>query len=410
MLTLSLLPGIVLLVAIFVSGLTLGFLCQLVRSRSSHQRELLVLHEKIGQLQALLQSEKENTQQKIVLLEGAKKQLRDEFALLSQTVLDEKTLKFTKNNSEQLGLLLNPLREQLGDFEKKLREANYQQTQERLSLVTEIKHLKELNQKMGQDALNLTQALRGGNKLQGYWGEVILARILEKSGLQEGREYEIQVHSTNEEGKAFRPDVIIRLPEGRDIVIDAKVSLVAYLRFQEAENDEQREIALAQHILSLRQHVKSLSSKEYQKIAGLNSLDFVLLFLPIEAALSVALQKENELFNDALEANVILVTPTTLLTTLRTVNTLWRIEQQNKNAVEIATRAGDLYDKLVGFVEDLQDVSKKLDSAQKAHEAALSKLNTGRGNLITRAEGLRKLGAKASKSLNLESEEVEDSV
>lgn len=410
MLTLTLLPGVLLICFLFVGGFLAGLVYQQSRhNKNSQHEEMLALHEKLGELQALLYSEKELTKQKTELLDNAKKQLRDELALLSSTVLEEKTHKFTKNNSEQLGLLLTPLREQLGEFDKKLRESHYQQTQERLSLITEIKHLKDLNQKINQEAINLTHALRGGNKIQGCWGEVILARILEKSGLEQGREYEIQVQSTNEEGKVFRPDVIVRLPEDRHIVIDAKVSLVSYLRYQEAEDDTSRELALSQHIISIRQHIKDLSSKEYHKLSGLTSLDFVLLFSPIEAALSIALQKDPELFTDALESNVVLVSPTTLLTTLRTVNTLWRIEQQNKNALEIATRAGDLYDKLASFVVDLQDVGKKLDSAQRAYDTASAKLSTGRGNLLSRAQYLRKLGAKTNKSFTLTyEEEAED--
>ena len=385
-----------------LTGLTFGFLLQHYRARHSQNP----LHQKIGELQALLQAEKELTAHKIASFETAKKSLRDEFAVLSQTVLDEKTLKFTQHNSAQLGILLNPLRDQISEFEKKLRETHYQQSQERVTLATEIKHLKDLNQKISQDAVNLTQALKGGNKLQGAWGEIILSRVLEKSGLSEGREYEIQVHSANEEGKAYRPDAIVRLPEGRDVVIDAKVSLTAYLRYQDADEAGVRETAMTQHILSIRQHMKGLSSKEYQKIAGINSLDFVLLFLPIETALSVALQHEDALFDEALAMNIILVTPTTLITTLRTVNTMWRVEQQNKNAIEIANQAGNLYDKFVGFVDDLQEVGTRLDAAQKAHTTAFAKLHSGRGNLVTRVENLRKLGAKASKVLAVEADEV----
>jgi DNA recombination protein RmuC len=387
-----------------ITGFAFGFLFHHYRNKNS----TLELHQHIGELNALLQAEKELSKHKIAAFEQAKKNFRDEFTVLSQSVLDEKTLKFTKHNSEQLGILLNPLREQLGEFEKKMRESNYQQTQERVSLTTEIKHLKELNHRMSQDALNLTQALKGGNKLQGAWGEIILTRVLEKSGLEQGREYEIQVHSTNEEGKAYRPDAIIRLPEGRDVVVDAKVSLTAYLRFQEADEQSQRDLALEQHILSIRQHMRNLASKEYQKIVGINSLDFVLLFLPIEAALSTALQQENALFDEALASNIILVTPTTLLTTLRTVNTMWRVEQQNKNAIEIANQAGNLYDKFVGFVDDLQEVGHRLQAAQKAHDVAIAKLNSGRGNLVTRVENLRKLGAKASKAMALEVESEEE--
>lgn len=387
----------------FITGLLMGLFLAFLRHKSTQG----MLHQQIGSLSASLEAEKELSRVKMASLENAKQSLRDEMNVLSQKILEEKSLKFTQVNATQLGSILNPLKQQIESFDKKLHEAHYQQTQERLSLQAEVKQLKALNHQLSHDALNLTQALKGKNKQQGIWGEIVLSRVLEKSGLAQGREYELQVTSNDAEGKVYRPDAIIHLPQERDVIIDAKVSLTAYLRYQEAEDDISREAAIRDHLLSIRNHIRNLGSKEYHKIVGIQSLDFVLLFLPIESALVCALAKENSLFDEALAVNVILVTPTTLLTTLRTINIMWRVEQQNKNAIEIANQAGNLYDKFVSFIDDLNDIGFKLDAAQKSHQNALNKLSSGRGNLVTRVEGLKKLGAKASKTLLIETQEHE---
>lgn len=355
------------------------------------------LREQLARLQTELGNERQKFEEKLTLLEGAREQMTLQFKELAAEILEDKSKRFTLSNQENIALILKPLQEKIQHFEKKVEETYDRESKERFSLAREIRNLQELNNRISEDAINLTNALKGDNKAQGTWGEMILESILEKSGLVRGREYEVQVSMKGADGNRSQPDVIVHLPESKEIVIDAKVSLKAYEAFCSEDDGERRAELLRQHIQSIRNHVKLLSGKDYQNLKGINTLDFILLFMPIEAAFSVAAQQDTELFISAFEKNIIIVGPSTLLTTLRTVQNIWRMAQQNQNALEIANRAGALYDKFVGFVEDLEEIGNKIDASKRSYERAHNKLKSGRGNLIGRVENLKKLGAKASK-------------
>jgi DNA recombination protein RmuC len=333
-------------------------------------------------------------------LEKLNERFKTEFENLATRILEEKSQKFTEQNKLSIDGILTPLRDRIKDFEDKVQKVYDTEAAERNVLKGEIKQLMSLNQVMHQDAQNLTKALKGDTKVQGNWGEFILESILEKSGLVKDREYQTQQSITTEDGKRYQPDVIINLPDGKCLIVDSKVSLVAYERLVNAEDDSTRAIALKEHSQSLKSHIKGLSDKNYQQLYGVKSLDFVLLFIPIEPAFAAAMQFDNQLFNDAFERNIVIVSPSTLLATLRTVANIWRQEYQNKNAIEIANKAGDMYDKFVGFVDDLIAVGTKMRDSQKAYEGAMNKLKEGSGNLVKRAEDLKKLGAKASKAID----------
>ncbi|MEX1237864.1 MAG: DNA recombination protein RmuC, partial [Pseudomonadales bacterium] len=328
-----------------------------------------------------------------------KASLNTEFKNLANEIFDAKQRTFREQSQTQLDGLLKPLNERIKDFEKRVEDTYNQESKERFSLIREVKSLQDLNARISKDAVNLTNALKGENKTQGTWGEVILERVLEKSGLTRGREYETQVSMTNDDGRKSQPDVVVHLPEEKDVIIDSKVSLVAYERYCACDEEAARADALKAHIQSVRQHIKQLSDKDYQKLESVRTLDFVLLFVPVEAAFGIAIQHDSELFSDAFDRNIMVVSPSTLLATLRMIHNIWRFEQQNKNAQEIARRAGALYDKFVNFVGDLEDIGAKLSSVQDAYDKAHNKLASGKGNLVSRAEGMRELGAKSSKSL-----------
>ena len=364
---------------------------QSLNAENSSLRELTI------RLQSELTGERQRFEEKLAVLEDAREQMTLQFKQLASDILEEKSKRFAQSNEQNLAQILKPLQEKIQRFEKRVEETYVQEAKERYSLAREIKSLQELNARISEDAINLTNALKGDNKAQGTWGEMILETILERSGLVKGREYEVQVSIKTPDGGRSQPDVIVHLPESKDLVIDAKVSLKAYESFCSEDDPERKSELLRQHIQSIRNHVKGLAAKDYQHLGSLNSLDFILLFMPIEAAFSVAAQQDPELFVNAFEKNIIIVGTSTLLTTLRTVQNLWRMAQQNQNALEIANRAGALYDKFVGFVEDLQDVGSKIEAAQRSYERANNKLQSGRGNLISRTEGLKKLGAKATK-------------
>ncbi len=327
------------------------------------------------------------------------KLLADKFALVSHQLLEQQSQKFTEQNATNLGTLLNPLREQLGDFRKRVDEVYDKESRERGLLKAEIDTLKTLNKQIDEDARNLTRALTRDSKSQGAWGEMVLERLLEASGLQRGREYEMQVALQDDAGGWPRPDVIVHLPEGRDLIVDAKVSLTAYERYCAAADDEERGVQLEAHMSSLRSHVKGLASKRYSDLPGVNTLEFVLMFVPVEAAYIEAVHRDDGLHAFALEKQVVIVTTSTLLATLRTVSSLWRFDDRNRNAFEIADRAGKLYDKFVGFVDDLAEARMRVQAAAKALDAASGKLSTGSGNLVRQVQMLRELGAKASKTL-----------
>jgi DNA recombination protein RmuC len=350
-------------------------------------------------LRTSLEEQKKQNDEKLEVLQEAKQRMSAEFKALATEIFDAKHKVFKSESKEQLDSLLSPLSERIKEFEERVEKSYNDESKERFSLIKEVRNLQDLNARISKDAINLTNALKGESKTQGTWGEIILERVLEKSGLQKGREYEIQVSMKNEEGRRYQPDVIVHLPEDKDVIIDSKVSLTAYERYCSAEDETKKADALKLHLQSLRQHIKQLSGKDYHKLEGIRTLDFVLLFVPIEAAFSLAGQEDNELISDAFERNIIMVAPSTLLATLRIIQNIWRYEQQNKNAQEIASKAGAMYDKFVGFVNDLENIGSKIESTQTAYKDAHNKLTSGRGNLVRKAESMRELGAKVSKSL-----------
>lgn len=322
-----------------------------------------------------------------------------EFKNLANEILEEKSKKFTDQNKISLNEILNPLKEKISTFEKKVEDTNKESIERNAALKQQIVGLKELNQQITREAENLTKALKGDTKAQGNWGEFILERILEKSGLTKGREYSIQESFSTEDGNRLQPDVIVNLPDNKHIIIDSKVSLIAYERYVNAAEKEEKEKYLKNHQLSVRSHIKSLSEKNYQSIYGLSGLDFILLFMPVEPAFSLAIQTDEDIFMHAYTKNIVIVSPSTLIATMRTIANIWRQEYQNRNAMEIAQKSGELYDKFVGFLEDLQDIGKKLQSTQKSYDTAMNKLHTGKGNLIRKAKNIKELGASTTKSI-----------
>jgi len=374
------------------------------RRNSALEAEIAVLlesnaghREQVAQLQTLLEQERRQASDKLALLQEAREQMALQFKTLAADILEDKSRRFTVSNKESIGEILRPLSERLQHFERKVEETYDKEARERFSLASEIRNLQALNARISDDAVNLTNALKGESKTQGTWGEVILESILEKSGLVKGREYTTQVSLKSADGARVQPDVIVQLPENKQIIIDAKVSLKAYEAWCSEQDADKRQALLQQHVQSVRQHVKSLGSKDYQNLHSLNSLDFVLLFMPVEAAFSVAVQQDAELFSQAFDQNIILVGPSTLLATLRTIQNIWRHEQQNQNAIEIASAAGALYDKFVAFVGDLEEIGLRIESTRKSYDKAHNKLSSGKGNLVARIETLKKLGARASK-------------
>lgn len=374
---------------------------QLVEAQAAREqlhRQLAERGEKVAALQTELEHQRLVAAEKLQELQQARQQLTRDFELLANRIFDEKTERFNQHSKTTLDQTLNPLREQLKEFRQKVEDVYDKESKERISLAAQLSQLKELNQQMSHDAVNLTRALKGDNKTQGNWGEVILERVLEESGLHKGREYETQVSFDSEQGRS-RPDVIVRLPENKDLVIDAKVSLVAYERFCSAGDEGEREQALREHVASVREHIKALSLKSYEHIPGLRTLDFVFIFIPIESAFMAAFENDQAMFREAYEKNIIVVSPTTLLATLRTVQSIWRYERQNKNAEEIARQAGAMHDKFIGFIGDLENIAVHLDRASKAQSEAMNKLSIGTGNLVGRTIRLEKLGAKVKKSM-----------
>lgn len=352
-----------------------------------------------AELQARLESERQSGEDKLQLLMQAKESLSDQFKSLASDILEEKSKRFAEQNQVSLGQLLEPLKTRLTAFQGKVEEVYVQEGKDRSALSEQVRQLVQLNQALSQDAKNLTQALKGSIKTQGNWGELILERVLEASGLRKGEDYHVQHSHLRADGSRAQPDVVINLPEERRLVVDAKVSLLAYERSMAASTEEARSVALRQHLESVRAHIKGLSEKKYEALYGLKSLDFVLMFVPIEPAFMLAVTHDNDLFMDAWQRNVLMVSPSTLLFVVRTVAHLWRQEAQSRNAQEIAKRGADLYDKLCGFVDDLQGVGQRLGQAQLAFDSAHKKLASGKGNLIRQAEMLKELGVKPSKAL-----------
>ncbi len=332
-------------------------------------------------------------------IEKNEEKLRIIFKNLANDILEEKTQKFTKQNKDKLEEILKPLGEKIRDFEKKVEETYDKESKQRFSLEKEIKNLADLNQQISKEANNLTNALKGQSKTRGNWGEIILESILEKSGLVRDREYFVQPSFTNEHGKRVQPDVVVTYPGERNVVIDSKVSLNAYERYASSEVKEDQEAALKDHLLSIKNHINDLSSKNYQDLYQLKSLDFVMMFLPIEPAYLIAMQYDTNLWNFAYERRILLISPTNLIAALKMIATLWRVEYQNKNAQEIAEQSGSLYDKFVGFLEDLKDVGNKLNATQKSYDDSINKLSEGKGNLIRRVERIKELGARTTKEI-----------
>lgn len=367
-----------------------------IKDLQSDKNQLIGLKSQLAaqneSLQQLLDSQKEEI---VKIQEEAKLQ----FENLANKILEEKTLKFTEQNQQNLKNILNPLQEKITDFEKKVENTHKESIDYHAALRQQILGLKEMNLQMSKETLNLTKALKGDSKIQGNWGELVLERVLEKSGLEKGREYEIQKSFTTEEGNRVQPDVIINLPDGKKMIVDSKVSLTAYEKYINEEDDEQKSSFLKEHVNSLKRHVEQLGSKNYQHLYQMESPDFVLLFIPIEPAFAIALNEDTQLYNKAFERNIVIVTPSTLLATLRTIDSMWTNQKQQENAYEIARQAGALYDKFDGFVTDLVKIGKKMDEAKTEYEGAMNKLVDGKGNLITSVQKLKIMGAKAKKSL-----------
>jgi len=342
-------------------------------------------------------SDKLNEQKQEV--EQLQEKFKTEFKNIANELLEDKSKRFTEQNQLKLGEILKPLNERIKSFEERVENTHKESLERNAGLVQQILGLKDLNQQMSTEARNLTRALKGDNKAQGNWGEVILERVLEKSGLMRDREYVVQESVTTEDGRRLQPDVVIKLPENKNLVVDSKVSLIDYERFSSCETDEERVLYLKSHIRSIRAHIKGLSEKNYHQLYGAGSPDFVLLFVPIEPAFTLAVQHDPDLFNEAFEKNIVIVSTSTLLATLRTITSIWRQENQTKNAMEIARQAGAMYDKFEGFVQDLIKVGKQIDLAKDGYGEAMKKLYEGRGNLVNSAQKLKDLGAKASKNL-----------
>lgn len=381
-------------------------LTQLKLTLERKEQELRQLHADHQSLQAKSLAEKNSLEEKLTLLKDARQQLNAEFSLLANKIFEEKQQRFSEQSQQTFASTVNPLKEQIEAFRKKVEDVYDKENTERSRLAGQIAELQKQTRQIGEDAINLTNALKGDNKAQGNWGEVILERLLEQSGLQRGREYEIQVALQDEDGRRRNPDVIIRLPEGKDVIIDSKVSLLHYEQYASAPDDESRQQALRLHLTSIRTHVQQLSGKSYDKLNGVRSLDFVFLFIPIEAAFMAALQADQNLFQDAYSRHIILVSPTTLLASLRTVENIWRHEKQNQNAEEIARQAGGLYDQFALLVEAFEDIGKQIDKAGEAYKLTHKRLTSGRGNLIRRVESLRLLGAKTKKQLPIDKAEM----
>jgi DNA recombination protein RmuC len=407
-----------------VIGLVFGWIIKLLISKSESGRleernkhlqedniekesELIVEREKTFKLNSdlsSLQADYDNLQEKLAEQKGEIEELQEkfikEFENLANKIFEEKSSKFTEQNKTNLKEILDPLKERISEFQNKVEETNKESIDRNAALRQQLSSLKEMNLQMSQDAQNLTNALKGEVKTMGNWGEMILERILEISGLEKDREYIIQESVTTEDGKRLQPDVIVKLPDKKNIIIDSKVSLLAYEKYTSLDDEKEKQIVLKEHISSIRSHLKNLSSKGYQNLYQNESLDFVLMFIPIEGAFALALQNDNSLYNYAFgEMNIIIVSPTTLLATLRTIENIWKQEYQSRNVIEIAKQSGALYDKFVGFVDDLIDIGNRMDQAKNSYEGAMKKLSEGTGNLVNRAERIKKLGAKTSKSL-----------
>ena len=345
----------------------------------------------LSQLQTQLEEQNKAMHEKVQFLQNSEAKLKTEFENLANKIFDSNSKKFKEQSQESLGLILNPMKQQLSEFKKKVEDVYDKEAKDRSALSQELKMLKELNQKMATEAHNLTNALKGDSKKQGKWGEMVLENVLESSGLREGHEYKREVSLRDDEDKLFRPDVVVSLPDNRHIIIDAKTSLTAYNEYMASNDDESKKLHLKNHIKSVKEHIKGLSNKKYEDLKNVNSLDFIFMFLPIESALLLALENDVNLYDEAFKQKIILVSPTTLLVALRAVENTWRYERQAQNIQDVYKRAEELYKKFTGFVEDLKKVDKGLESAKTSYDEAFKKLSGGRGNLISQVTMLKKV-------------------
>ena len=382
-----------------VIGVVIGYLFGRAKSGSEMNSAYPELLANNRVLEEKLSSQQQQFESQLKLLQDAKQILTQEFENLANRIFDEKQTKFSAQSKEALEVSLSPLRRDIGDFRKQVESVYDKENADRNKLVGQISELQKQTMQISADAVSLANALRGDNKAQGNWGEFVLEKLLEDSGLTNGREYDTQVALKGEDGRRRNPDVVIHLPEGRDIVIDAKVSLVDYERYFHAEDEDTKQQCLNQHLASLKAHIRGLSGKDYESLEGVNSLDFVLIFIPVESAFMLALDQAPDMMRDAYDRGIIVVSPSTLMVTLRTIKNLWRYADQNRNAQVIADKAGGLYDQFVLYIEALEDVGRHLDKSREVWDTAHKRLVSGRGNLVRRSEELKKLGAKAKKSI-----------
>jgi len=382
-----------------VIGVVIGYLFGRAKSGSEMNSAYPELLANKRVLEEKLSSQQQQYESQLKLLQDAKQMLTQEFENLANRIFDEKQTKFSAQSKEALEVSLSPLRRDIGDFRKQVESVYDKENADRNKLVGQISELQKQTMQISADAVSLANALRGDNKAQGNWGEFVLEKLLEDSGLTNGREYDTQVALKDEDGRRRNPDVVIHLPEGRDIVIDAKVSLVDYERYFHAEDEDTKQQCLNQHLASLKAHIRGLSGKDYESLDGVNSLDFVLIFIPVESAFMLALDQAPDMMRDAYDRGIIVVSPSTLMVTLRTIKNLWRYADQNLNAQVIADKAGGLYDQFVLYIEALEDVGRHLDRSREVWDTAHKRLVSGRGNLVRRSEELKKLGAKAKKSI-----------
>lgn len=373
---------------------------QTAQQKLEQQQQLVIkMNGRLKEYETLLRQERQWAAEKQVEFNASEARLAQQFENLAQRIFEQKTHNFRELNQNSLDGLLSPLREQLEGFRRNMQETYADESRQRHSLKFEIERLSELHQQMSADTMALTRALKGDSKQQGNWGEVVLARVLSESGLREGHEYSTQMSLNNAEGKRYQPDVIVHLPQNKDIIIDAKVSLTAYERYYNGDDALAREQALRDHVTSVRGHIRELGRKDYQRLKGVRTLDYVLMFVAVEPAFLVAVEAEPALIKYALDHNILLVSPTNLLVALRTIENLWRVERQNQNARKIAESAGKIYEKLRLFTEDMEAVGQSLNKAESHYQGAMKKLSSGRGNLIRQAEAFRELGVEVTKPL-----------
>lgn len=373
---------------------------QLENELNQYRQQHVAQNMKISELKTRLEETLNSAHERQTILEQSEQRLTTQFENLANRIFEHSGKKIEQQNKQSLDFLLSPLKDQLEGFKKQVQDSFGQEAKERHTLTHEIRNLQQLNELMTKEAINLTNALKGNNKTQGNWGEFILSQILDNSGLRLGYEYETQVNLTNDDNQRLQPDVIVHLPQGGDVVIDSKVTLVAYERYFNGEDDVIKAKAMSDHLIAVRNHLKQLSQKNYHKLIGINSLDYILMFIPVEPAFLCAIDQDPSLINDALKNNIMIVSPTTLLVALRTIHNLWRFEYQNRNAELIADRASKLYDKVRGFVEDMENLGNCIDKAQQTFQSSMNKLSKGRGNVIGQIEKFRELGVEVKKPIN----------